>query len=1344
MTEEVDELRKSLLSSSKDGNKFLGYVESKKSLAIKNQEVTKLIDLAVRLIYEEKSIEITSNDSECLTTGSQTNILNTNYDQTTLSDCLTKLHRNSKEAIHSYGSSILYLTIGFLEMDEKVRAPLSLIPVQLKKSTSGKFSLQWTGEDPFTSLALQKDVMNNLPNFPIINMDNLDSYKDKLKIYFENAEDAILNNNWKIHYDIVLDLFSNKKYQMYVDLDPVNWGDKMQKHPVLQELYSIKSGIEPQVYEDEAELNETYRVFADDLSHIAAIESVKSGKSLLIDGGPGTGKSQTIVGMITELLGQKKKVLFVSDKQPAIDVVFRRLDKELGLGNFCLVLHSDKLKKNAIYDDINFSWSKAEEIKESGEPEYGELLISFYNNKKILDDYAISLSEIRCQRHLTVYDLVGLDAKSNRHFKNVGRKMVDIYFENPEDWTSDEWTKATFALEELMNYSDTCTSEDVWNGCEPGSVGQQDVSKIGKQIIECIDLHESLQDDIARTCRLCSLNVPLTVSDIEKKTIPGMKLILESQAFEDIRIPNAKVVLKNGNWDQIQENVVQSLKNLNGMKTEILRYFDESIFDMSLDGIGKFADATDLEKSLDPSYSAFIIEVRGHCVDAKKNLSDHILESKFNLLLECEKIKKELEEEENLVSYLGSYWKGEESDIFQIEKFVNWAELFQKAYKEDEIFTNNVFDIIGCNQSASAKASQSNPFVKLNATDFQDLTRKYNQRVDNLFVSLGTNSITLFENNVDSVQFSYLKERLDLWNENILSLASREKITACKTRCSVTVAKDIIPFVDSGDVFLEDVISTFEGNYSKKMLNDIIKEPILESITSNMYNKARNDFIEIENEILKLNTSKLAYELATNIEASSKKMAGMGSPENLLRSKKQSIDNLMENAGNLVKSIKPCFMMSPTSVVQYLPQDICFDVVIFDEASQLKNVDAMGSILRAEQLVVCGDMNQMPPSNYFETMAENTDYVFDENIVSLTNVESILGMASTKMENRTLDWHYRSKHESLIAVPNEMIYDNRFYVHPSPKSDSKDLGLDFIHYEEGVYLTGIRTNPLEAKKIVEDVFDYHSKHPNKTIGIAAFSIPQMDAIQNEIDILLRDNPDASNFFSSPEKFFVKNLENIQGDERDAIFLSICYGYNQEGKFSQNFSQLNKNGGEKKLNVFITRAKEKCSIYANFNPDEIKIAETTSAGVRLLKAFMKYADTRDFKTINKENLAKTSDLGECICGILKENGYTTRTNYGVGKYYIDIVVEDPVKEGHFLAAILLDGPQFYNTKNTRDRVRTHHEVLKNMGWNLFYVLSPEWHLEGEKKENELINYLDDLKKKSEEEYSNDLQNQNLMI
>lgn len=1307
---------------------------------MKNEE---LIALCIELIYQNRKIEVGSNNSDCLIQINKSDVLNIDSASKKSTHYLNNLYRNSKEAIHSYGSSILYLTIGFLERENLAKSPIALIPVELKKSISGKFSLEWTGEDPFTSLALQKDMDYILPDFPLFyDKDDVNSYISKLELYFENIVDAVRTTSWKIHQDVALDLFSNKKYQMYLDLDPEAWGDKMQNHPILQELYSISSGNEPQIFSDNLELQKTYRVFADDLSHIEAIEAVKSGKNLLIDGGPGTGKSQTIVGMITELMGAGKKVLFVSDKQAAIDVVYRRLDKELNLGNFCFVLHNDKLKKGDIFNDIMVSWKTAEDIKKSGNPEFGEEQLGLFKKKsKILDNYVSELSKIRCKRNLTAYDLFGINEKTRQYFQKRKIKMPDLNLSTPENWTSEDWTKAIFALEKLTDFSDIYASNTVWNGCNPGLVGQKDISDIGKQIDACLELYHKLQDYLDRICRVCSLKSISTMEDIDNKINPGMKLVLESQHFAVSQNPHIIMLLKSGDWQSLNKKIIPLLKQSNSLKAQIMGLFDESIFELNSDAISKYANANVLQKTLNPDFSDFITEVRGHCT---KNVSDNVLMSKLKLLDQFENIKKELEAEENIEKFLNPYWNIEKSNIQQIEKFVLWADSFQKAYKNGNIFSENIFDTIGFNQSSSPKTSQSKPFVNLKIEDMNELVLEFNQSLDSLFEKLGTNSISLFGEDKIFVQANSIKGRLDEWSKNLSSLSSRGQILACKNMCLETVAKDMIPFLDSKPLLLQDSLAMFEGNYAKIILNSVIKDDTLSKITSNCYSKAREDFIEIEDSILKYNVSRLAYELCAGIKYSSQSMAGLNTPENLLRSNKQSIYNLIDNAGDFVQAIKPCFMMSPTAVAQYLPRSTCFDVVIFDEASQLKNVDAMGSILRAKQLVVCGDINQMPPSNYFEKIIENPGYVFDDNIVSLTNVESILEMANTKMENRTLNWHYRSKHESLIALPNEAIYDNRFYVHPSPNFDAKNQGLDFVLFEEGIYLSGENnsTNPLEAKKIVKDAFSYHFENPSKTIGIASFSRAQMEMIQKEVDLLLNDYPEESFFFNSPDLFFVKNLENVQGDERDAIFLSICYGYNQYGKFIQNFGTISKEGGDKKLNVFITRAKEKCSVYANFRFNDIKVSETTSAGVKLLKSFIEYADKRKLKSINEGCSAKVSDFANCICNFLNKNGYSVRTNYGVGKYYIDIVVEDPVRKGQFLAAILLDGPQYYNTENIRDRIRTHHEVLKSMGWNLYYILSPEWYNCADKAEKELISYLDNISRVSKERYNDDLQISNL--
>ena len=312
--------------------------------------------------------------------------------------------------------------------------------------------------------------------------------------------------------------------------------------------------------------------------------------------------------------------------------------------------------------------------------------------------------------------------------------------------------------------------------------------------------------------------------------------------------------------------------------------------------------------------------------------------------------------------------------------------------------------------------------------------------------------------------------------------------------------------------------------------------------------------------------------------------------------------------------------MSPLSVASYLaPGSSAFDLVIFDEASQVRPVDALGPLLRGRQAVVVGDSRQLPPTSFFDRLTGGETELDDDESAPAGDVESVLGLfAAMGAPERMLRWHYRSRHESLIAVSNREFYDGRLIVFPSPDAARRERGLVLRHLPGAVYdRGGTRTNPAEAEAVAQAVLAHaraQLARPHEarlTLGVAAFSMAQRQAIQDELERLRRDDPASEPFFApgGPEPFFVKNLETVQGDERDVIFISVGYGRTADATLAMNFGPLNGDGGERRLNVLITRARLRCEVFSSLTADDIDLDRTRARGVRALKSFLAYAQER---------------------------------------------------------------------------------------------------------------------------------------
>jgi very-short-patch-repair endonuclease len=459
------------------------------------------------------------------------------------------------------------------------------------------------------------------------------------------------------------------------------------------------------------------------------------------------------------------------------------------------------------------------------------------------------------------------------------------------------------------------------------------------------------------------------------------------------------------------------------------------------------------------------------------------------------------------------------------------------------------------------------------------------------------------------------------------------------------------------------------------------------------------------------------------------------------KARHKPLRKLLQEAGPVIQKIKPVYMMSPLSVAAYLePQTMSFDLVIFDEASQVPPVDAFGAIMRGKQLVVVGDSKQLPPTAFFGSTSTVSD---EEDDNSMADVQSILGLAESKgMIQRTLKWHYRSRHQALIAVSNKEFYENKLVIFPSPGNEGERLGL-FYRRVDSAYERGTsRTNPKEAAAIAEAVVKHANHSPHLSLGVVAFSTAQRDAILDCLEIKRQAAPhlDPKFFSKHPhEPFFVKNLENVQGDERDVMFISIGYGKDESGYLAMNFGPLNNEGGEKRLNVLISRAKRRCEVFTNLSYQDIDTTRSNKQGISALKSFLRYAETSILDTPKVSGREFDSVFEEQVSQALSNRGYTVHKQIGSGGFYIDLAVVDPDRPGRYLMGIECDGAMYHSAQSARDRDRLRETVLLGMGWTLYRVWGPHWYRDPAKELENLIRQIEAESLRLKEVEANDALN-----
>jgi len=416
---------------------------------------------------------------------------------------------------------------------------------------------------------------------------------------------------------------------------------------------------------------------------------------------------------------------------------------------------------------------------------------------------------------------------------------------------------------------------------------------------------------------------------------------------------------------------------------------------------------------------------------------------------------------------------------------------------------------------------------------------------------------------------------------------------------------------------------------------------------------------------------------------------------------------LFNTVPGVLQRLKPCIMMSPLSVSTFLQsEELRFDLVIFDEASQVFPWDAIGAIYRGTQLIVAGDDKQLPPTSFFT----RADLEADDEEDDIGDFESILSLCkSVNMPSKRLRWHYRSRREPLIAFSNKHFYDGELVTFPSIRDASQDaVRLEFV--AEGRWID--RKNLPEAQRIASLVIEHRRTRPNKSLGVIAFNASQQQAIEDAIYDRRRSSPVIDALFNNGihESLFVKNLENVQGDERDVILLSLAYGQNEAGKFKKHFGPISNPGGERRLNVAVTRAREEVVLVASVRASDMDLSGSTSAGAHLLKAYLEYAERGvDVlgRTIAETNGQCESPFEEEVSAALIRHGLSPISQVGCGGFRIDLALKHPQHSGIYCLGIECDGATYHSSRTARDRDRIRQSILEDLGWQICRVWSTDW-------------------------------------
>ncbi|WP_211234061.1 DUF4011 domain-containing anti-phage protein Hhe [Chitinilyticum litopenaei] len=554
----------------------------------------------------------------------------------------------------------------------------------------------------------------------------------------------------------------------------------------------------------------------------------------------------------------------------------------------------------------------------------------------------------------------------------------------------------------------------------------------------------------------------------------------------------------------------------------------------------------------------------------------------------------------------------------------------------------------------------------------------------------------------------------------------------------------VIQAMEEGDLGAEYCVAASLGGLLDLWAKDLLSQrPLLAQFSGKEQEAIRSRFAEIDHELKRLQRERFAWQLdqrpvplgVNSGRVKERTELALLEHEVSKQRRHEPLRTLMLRSGAALQALKPCFMMSPMAVAQYLPAGrINFDIVIMDEASQVRSEEALGSFARGRQVVVVGDPKQLPPTSFFSRQGGDDEMVSDETSVAEV-AESILDAAMPLFKFRRLRWHYRSRHESLISFSNTAFYDGDLVVYPSPHNESNEFGIKLVKVPRGCFF---EQRNIEEAEIIARAIEHHLLTlPHESLGVVAMNVKQTEQIERMLDERSKDNPALRNALEAcrgkDEPLFIKNLENVQGDERDVIFISFTYGpVVAGGKVPQRFGPVNSDGGWRRLNVLFTRSKKRMHVFTSFGSADVVCTGTSNRGVVALRDFLAYAETGTLPTSKETGRQPDSDFEIAVMNMLALHGYECEPQVGAAGFFIDLAVRDPNQPGRFLMGIECDGASYHSAKSARDRDRLRQSILEQLGWRIRRIWSVDWFRNAKVQLEPILRELESLKQSTSQE------------
>lgn len=1256
---------------------------------------------------------------------------------------LVELLRKAKNDMEEGGSNTLFISLGMLrwrevpDSEKSYRAPLILLPVKLeRKSAQANVTMrQLPDEEALFNLTLiemlQTDYDINLSDLQG-NLPEDEAGVDVNRIWNIVRSAIAEQPGFEVVEEIVLGSFSFSKYLMWKDLtDRV---DLLKKNPFVEHLVEHPS----KAYQQDTEFinqhevdekiapEEFYAPLNCDSSQMVAVEASSKQQDFVLEGPPGTGKSETIANMICHNLALGRKVLFVAEKMAALQVVYRRMEK-VGLSHLCIELHSNKANKKRVLEQLSNAWTRRESASQS----------IWVDRAKKLKEIRHSLNDYVQELHKK--SLLGFSTREAMSRVIRYEKIHPLRLEwddSPEQVSVrteeqvDKFLQCARALG--IAFADVADIEQgIFFDVEQKAWSNQwrsDVLELSRKIVnataDSIDANKELLDVL-----------DIELSSISLSSTEHLANILElCQLGMDI---NLDFVLSGRGKETLSQ--LSSIQNLNNKLHSLMDNFGLGITIKHLkdnpwqDWIQKRNEAT--------GFFGFIKKWSLNSAIKKTGLSKIDDLTKLEQALEAREVLANIIQEESLFG-TSKVWLGVEMPREKLAKDIEVGKRALEIYKN---LVSLASDAIDTSTKMHRLFVDGNEFITT-ASKLYTASKKVKNQYDAL-TQLAWQSNTHQVSVNQEIDLNILRDRF----KNIID--NSEKLNRW---CHWLSAKQ-----DAHDFELLSLASSLENHQIKPDECEdnaltalciwvapriIDRSEVLSKFIGSSHDNTIERFRELDREVSETTSEYIIAKTAGKVpDRNSKdtpKEYGVLARELAKKQRHKPVRALVNEMGKSLTDLTPCFMMSPLSVAQFLPADFAlFDLIIFDEASQITTWDAVGAMARGKNVIVVGDPKQMPPSNNF---GRKDDDDSDE-----ADLESILDQAlAARLPHRRLTGHYRSRHETLIAFSNSHYYANELMTFPS--AETKESAV-VLHRVDGVYAKGkSQTNSKEAQAVVDEVVRrldtmLHGAK-RESIGIVTINSNQQRMIEDYMDESRRHNHHLEEFFIATDTYdpvFVKNLESVQGDERDIIILSLTYGPTELGgrTMSMNFGPLNKQGGERRLNVAITRATTEVLVFSSFDSSMVDLSRTKATAVEHLKNYLEFAERgpvtlSEFATTNYGEEQYDSDFEQSVAMALREQGWKVQTQVGVTKFRIDLGIIHPDYPGVYLAGIECDGATYHSSPSARDRDRVRQVILEGLGWKIIRLWSTDYFNEPEFALKKILNQLNDAliddRKQREEE------------